>query len=478
MIDLHSLFYPKSVALIGVSDLPIKGATPFLYALRRVQYPNPVYNVNKKRDRVMFDEPAYSSILDIPDEIDYAIVGVPAKEVPEIIQQCSQKGVKFVSIFSSGFSELGTEEGSALERAFLKNAKGLRIIGPNCLGVYCQESRVTISEILEIPEHRGDVAFISQSGGHTGAFFALGEHRGIHFHKVVSLGNQSDLTIQDFIEYFGNDEKISVISVYIERVKDTPRFLEILKDTSRKKPVIFWKGGITEEGLIAAASHTGAIHSSYAIFKSALQQNGGILTSSMEELADLTLGARLLSSHHLGNRIGILVPGGGSCVEMADEATQNGLRLPELSQNTRAKIQSQIQEVNTTTRNPVDLGVMGWFPRVFGKVIKYIAEDPQVDVVIFYFMTERCPSFIERMRDKRLGNAFIRNIRQAQRTTSKPLVAIVPNFIVTNVKITKIRKDFINSLIKIGIPHFSSMGRAANVILKLEKYQRNLTQSS
>ncbi|TFG05079.1 MAG: hypothetical protein EU536_02915 [Promethearchaeota archaeon] len=472
MVDLDPLFYPKSVALIGVSDLPIKGATSFLYALRQVNFPHPVYNVSKTRTKVMYYEDAYPSVLDIPAAIDYAIIGVPAKDVPEAIDQCRQKGVKFVSIFSSGFSELCSPEGIALEHALLNNAGRLCIVGPNCLGVYCQESRITIAEILRIPEHSGDVAFISQSGGHTGAFFTLGEHRGIFFNKVVSIGNQCDLTLQDFIEYFTQDDRIKVISIYLECVKEPQQFLDVLRNTSQRKPVIFWKGGITQEGLTAAASHTGAISSSYNIFKAALSQHGGIVTQSIEELADLTLSARLLAVHPLGVRIGILVPGGGSCVEMTDEAAQHGLQVPELASATQTQLQSLIQEVNTSTRNPVDLGVMGWIPKVFGKSISLMASDPHLDIVSFYFMTERFPSFVERMQDPRLGKEFLRNIKQAQKQSPKPLIAIIPNFVLTDPAITAVRHEFVERLTILKIPHFSSMARAANAIQKLKNYQQ------
>ena len=471
MPDLINLFYPKSIAIIGVSNNPIKGASAFLYALRSVNFPNPVYSVNKTRDKVIFDENAYPTILDIPENIDYAIIGVPAKEVPQVVNECGQKGVKFITIFSSGFSELGTKEGRALEEKFLQNTNSARIVGPNCLGVYCQESRVTITEILNVPEREGEVSYISQSGGHTGSFYLFGTDRGFGFNKVVSIGNQCDLTIQDFIEYYAQDEKTKVISCYLESIKDSPNFFKILQNTTPKKPVIFWKGGQTQEGSLAASSHTGAISSSYTLFKAAIHQSGGIIANSLEELADLTLGSLFLSDKQLGNQIGILVPGGGSCVEMTDEAIRNGLKVPEFSEETKEKIQAQIQEVNTSTRNPADLGVFGWLPIVYSRVLLHVAEDPNIDTVIFYFMTERLPSMIDRMNQRSLGKQFLKNIKKTQRKSDKPFICLLPNIMVADQEITRLRTEFINGLIDLKIPHFPSMERAANVISKLIKYK-------
>ena len=475
MVNLDGLFYPKNaVALVGVSNIPIKGASAFLYALRKVNFPNPIYCVNKNiaKKKVLFNEDTYPSVLDIPAEIDYAIIGVPAKDVLQVIKECSQKGVKFVTIFTSGFSELGTEKGRLLEQEILQYTKnGMRIVGPNCLGVYCQESKVTITEILEVPAQKGDAAFLSQSGGHTSSFFYIGTNRGIPFNKVVSLGNQCDLTLQDFIEYMGFDDQIKVISCYVERLKDINRFFEVLGEVSQKKPVIFWKGGYTKEGIIAASSHTGAISSSYEIFRDAINQHGGIIAESMEELADLTLGARMLATRPLGKRIGLVVPGGGTAVEMTDETIRCGLEVPELPTETRDKILSIIQDVNTSTRNPVDLGVLGWIPDVFAKTIAYLAESP-VDLVVFYLMTERVPDMAERLGDRTLEKSFLRKIKLALKASTKPFICILPNFNVSNPEIAVIRRTLIQGLSDFNIPHFPSMSRAANVISKLIAYQK------
>ncbi|MHA1311797.1 MAG: CoA-binding protein [Candidatus Helarchaeota archaeon] len=477
MVDLNKLFYPENICLIGVSDLPIKGATAHCFALKKLNFEKPMYCVNKRRDKVIFNMKAYHNILEIPEkEIDYVIIGVPNIEIPDIIEECISKHVKFITIFSSGFSELGTKEGIELEDKIVKIARkgGIRIIGPNCLGPFCRESKVTMTEIMEIKDQKvpAQTAFISQSGGHTGSFFGIGENRGFPFNKVVSIGNQCDLTIQDFIEYFTHDNQIKVISIYIEQVKNAKNFCSILSSCAKKKPLIFWKGGETKEGMIAATSHTGAISSSYKVFNAVIRQNGGIVVHSIEELADLTLGSLYLDNKKIGKNVAIMVPGGGSCVEMTDQAAKFGLNIPKLHIETQLEIQKYIQKINTNTRNPIDLGVYGWLPKIYGDVLIEIAKDDQIDVIVFYMMIERLPTFVERIQDKSLDKSFLRNIKRAQKSTSKPFIGIIPNFNVNDIEITKYRKNFIEGLCKLGIPNFESMERAANVISKLLIYKQ------
>ncbi len=472
MVNLDKLFYPKAIALIGVTLTPINGATAHLYALRKVGCEIPIYNISKSRKEVIFGEKAYPSIADVPENIDYVIIGIPRELVPQAVKECRDKGVKFITIFTAGFSESGSEQGMKLEEEILKNAKdGPRLIGPNCLGPYCRESRVTMTECMEIKNDHGEIGFISQSGGHTGSFFYIGENRGFPFNKLVSIGNQIDLTIQDFIDYFGKDDEIKVISSYLEKVKKPTEFLKILRDTTQKKPVIFWKGGQTEQGIIAAASHTGAISSSYNVFKNAIMQNGGIITESFDELADLTLGSLFLAKKPLGENVGIIVPGGGSAVEMTDEADKYGFIVPELKKETQENIQEKIQKINTNTRNPIDMGVLGWIPINFGNTIFFMTQDPNIDIVVFYFMIERVPKFIERMQDKHLVKSFLRNIKKAIKNTEKPIICILPNFVVNQEFETKLRKDFTDGLYKLKIPHFTSMGAAMNALKKIKRYQ-------
>jgi len=472
MVNLDKLFYPNAIALIGVSHAPISGATAHLYALRKVGCEIPIFNISKTRKIVWNEEKAYPSILDVPGHVDYAIIGIPKDVVPQAIKECTEKGVKFVTIFTAGFSEMGTEQGYKLEEEMLENAKGgPRLVGPNCLGPYCRESRVTMTECMEIKHDHGEVSFVCQSGGHTGSFFYIGENRGFPFNKLVSIGNQVDLTIQDFIEYFGQDDGIKVITSYLEKVKKPKQFLRVLRETSLKKPVIFWKGGQTKQGTIAAASHTGAISSSYGVFKNAILQNGGIITESFDELADLTLGSLFLANKPIGKSVGIIVPGGGSAVEMTDEADKYGFLVPELTRETQDKIQEKVQKINTSTRNPVDMGVMGWIPINFGAAVLFLAEDPNIDIVTFYFMIERVPKFIDRMQDKRLVKSFLRKIRQAHKKTDKPIICILPNFVVTEEWETRIRKEFCDGLYKLEIPHFASMGDAMNALKKIRRYQ-------
>jgi N-methylhydantoinase B/oxoprolinase/acetone carboxylase alpha subunit len=169
--------------------------------------------------------------------------------------------------------------------------------------------------------------------------------------------------------------------------------------------------------------------------------------------------------------VGMLVPGGGSCVEMTDEAAKQGLQVPALKRHTQEKIQDQIQKVNTNTRNPVDLGVLGWIPLTFAKAMSLLAADENIDVVAFYFMIERLKDFMQRLGEKSLEQPFLESIGEVVGQSSKAFLCILPNFVVTDQEITRLRKRFIDGLSELKIPHFPSMDRAAKVIKKLIQYK-------
>ncbi|MFX0134415.1 MAG: CoA-binding protein, partial [Candidatus Hodarchaeota archaeon] len=197
MLDFRNLFYPKNIAIIGISHHPLKGEM-LLNTLLVSKYPGTIYLINPKYSE-LFGRKVYPSILDVPEDIDLAIIAVPAESCPEIIKQCSCK-VKFASIFTAGFSELDNKE---LEDKIVKIAKegNIRLLGPNCMGVHCNESRVSFFLRQQVGKI-GNIGFISQSGGHAFTFSNWSVTRALEFNKTVSIGNQCDLTIQDFIEYF------------------------------------------------------------------------------------------------------------------------------------------------------------------------------------------------------------------------------------------------------------------------------------
>ena len=285
-MSLDPLFYPKSVAVIGASDNLGGGKLPYFQILQANGFTGALYPVNPRRVEVSGVK-TYASIDDLPEPVDFAIVAAPVEQSVDIVKAAVRKQIKFIHFFTSGFGETGNLQ---LEQEIIREArKGhLRIVGPNCIGVQCFESKVSF-RLTNLQEGPGSIAFLGQSGGITSSFVAMATTRDIRLNKVVSYGNQIDLRLEDYLEYLADDDKISLIACYVEDIKDVNKFLKALKRTTAKKPVIILKGGKTELGSKAAASHTGAMASNYTIWAAAVRQHGGLLVDNFEELMNLAM---------------------------------------------------------------------------------------------------------------------------------------------------------------------------------------------
>ncbi|MEW6187473.1 MAG: CoA-binding protein, partial [Thermodesulfobacteriota bacterium] len=255
-MNLDRLFFPKSIAVIGASDNLGGGKLPYFQILQNNRFQGALYPVNPKYQTIG-GVPAFPSIDALPEGVDLAIVAAPVQQSLEIIRAAVRKRIKFVHFFTSGFGETGNRQ---LERDLVSEAGkgGVRIVGPNGVGIYCTESRISFGNLIR-DNTPGMVAFLGQSGGITGNFMTTAATRKISLNKVVSYGNQIDLRVEDFLEYFAEDRDIRLIACYIEDIKDSRRFLKALGRTTARKPVIILKGGRTETGAKAAESHTGAL---------------------------------------------------------------------------------------------------------------------------------------------------------------------------------------------------------------------------
>jgi acyl-CoA synthetase (NDP forming) len=267
--------------------------------------------------------------------------------------------VKFAIVHSAGFTELGND-GRVLQKKIVETIlkRGTRVIGPNCMGLYCPEVGInTITSIPSTKEDSGGVAFVGQSGWVTENVLLLGHERGLRFSKVLSIGNQSDLTVEDLLAYLGTDSDTGIIGLYVEGLKRANEFLPLAKEVSRKKPVVVWKAGRTEEGAKATTSHTGSIAGNALAFDAAIRQSGLIAAKNLEEMIDLLVG---FSSPVLprGGKLGLLVEAGGGAVVSADAATVLGFELPILSEELQHSLKSIIESVIPAygaPKNPVDI---------------------------------------------------------------------------------------------------------------------------
>lgn len=356
MKQLDYFFNPKSVAIIGASHKPEKlGYVIFTNFLGNISE-RKVYPVNPDTTPIL-GQKVYRSILQIPDGIDLAVIIIPAKVVPKVLKDCVSKGVKAVIIVSGGFSETG-EEGKKLEIKLKHIIEGtnVRVMGPNCLGVYDPYTKV---DTLFLSRERlgrppiGNIGYISQSGSIGSTILDCLAEEEIGISKFASYENGMDVNECDLIEYFADDKKTKVITIFLEGVKDGKRLIQVARKTSKKKPIVILKGGKSEAGMKAVASHTGSLAGTAKIYSSVFKQTGLIEASNWEELFDFT---KAFSTQPIpnGNRIAIVTDGGGFGVLATDECENHGLKTPEPSEKLKKLLRKSIPTYGSLN-NPIDL---------------------------------------------------------------------------------------------------------------------------
>ena len=355
---LDRLFVPSSLAMVGASKNVEKSGGLFLKDLIASGFKGKLYPVNPRESEILGLR-CYASIADIPGEVDLAIITVPAGLVPQVIAECNQKGVRYAVVHSAGFSELGAE-GLKLEKEMVQSARqgDIRIIGPNCMGIFSPQAGInTIAPRVTFTKEMGPVGFVGQSGWVVENVIEIGYERGLRFSKAVSIGNQSDLTSEDLLEYLANDDDTKVIGFYIEGIKRGREFFQLARQVSKKKPVVVWKSGSSEVGVRAAASHTGSLAGNSVVFDAAMKQSGINIARNLDELIDLLVGftCPVLPA---SRRVGLLVESGGGAVAGADAAEEMGLEVPTLSAEIQEELIDRLEGTIppfSRPRNPVDL---------------------------------------------------------------------------------------------------------------------------
>ena len=376
---MDRILNPMSLAVIGASNSPDKVGYLFMDDLMRRGYKGKLYPVNPRGGTIL-GLPAYAKVNDIPGAVDLAIIAVPPQVVPQVMQDCARKGIPGVMVNAAGFAETGTEAGKALEKEVLSIARaaGMRIVGPNCLGIY--NPRISLG-YLDAPELVGRVGVVAQSGSMTVRIVKFGIEHGVGFSKAISSGNESDLTLVDYIEYFGQDPQTAIIVAYVESIKDGPRFLRIARQVAARKPILIWKAGRTEAGAQAAASHTGALVSSTQVYNAAFQQAGAMAVGSFTALMD---GLLLLDKIGTlpGDRVAIVSGPGGMGVALADACNDMGLSVPPFAPQTQSRLR-EILPSFAGTHNPVDITMAQIINQdLTRQCLKIVDDDPNIDVMI------------------------------------------------------------------------------------------------
>jgi acetyl coenzyme A synthetase (ADP forming)-like protein len=378
---IRLFFEPESVAVIGASRDPSKTGHVILKNIVEGGYKGRIYPINPSASEILGLK-CYKSVLEVPENIDLAVVVVPARLVPSVIDELGVKKVKAAVIISGGFRETGTQEGRRLEEE-LKNkaiSNNVRVLGPNCQGV--NNPHVGLCASWPLIRSRGPLAIVSQSGTIAAAFELWAEEEGIGVSKMAALGNKIDVDETDLLEYLRDDAETRAIAMYIESVRDGRRFLRVATETSLKKPVVVLKSGRTPSGVRAVASHTGSLAGSYAIYYSAFRKAGIAVADTVEELYDIAKGLALLPRTD-GERIQIVTSSGGSGIVSVDYAEMLGLRLASLEESSRESLRSELP-THCIVGNPLDLTGDADAER-YDKVLKVLVKDPNIDVILTIF---------------------------------------------------------------------------------------------
>ena len=464
--ELDFLFNPSSIALVGVSS---NEASPinkmFLSPLLEFGFEGRLYPVNPKGGEVMGMK-IHRSMKDIPGSVDYVVATVPSHSSLQLIQDCIEKEVKSITFYTAGFSETNEEPGLELEEKIkgIAHEGGIRIIGPNCMGIYCPKGG--LSYWPEFPKENGNVAFLCQSGGNSVHLVWMGAPRGLRFSKVISFGNATDLDESDFIEYFTHDRDTEIIAAYIEGIKDRKRFVHALGEAAKEKPVIMLKAGCSESGTRAVASHTGSLAGSDAVWDALCKQLGVVRVYSMEELTDLIVTFALMPPLK-GRNAAIVTVGGGVSVLAADECERYGLHVPPLEKEVRDKLCEFTPVVGNILRNPIDSQLVFWDPSQFANTIKIVSDWDKVDFLISPLIGGVPSEAGPVMSYDVIGE----KISEWKTPTLKPMALVIETS--TRPEVSKRAFSAQQKFTSAGFPVYPTVARAANAISKFIEYHNS-----
>ncbi|MBY8983952.1 MAG: CoA-binding protein [Candidatus Lokiarchaeota archaeon] len=484
-IDFEKLFFPRAIGIIGVSP-DMRGGSFFVRSMKD-SFKGPIYLFNPKiSGEELYGYKIYSSILEINDPIDYVILAIPARLCPKVMEEIGKKGVPFVTVFASGFREVGNE---SLEQELLSVAKqyGVRIIGPNCLGIYNPKSGLQFG--IGQARKSGNFSGVFQSGGIAQNMAQLAVSYGLYVSKFISIGNALDLSPVEFLDYFNNDDYTKIIGLYIENLRSINQgrqFMSIVKECNlNRKPVILWRAGFGEATKKAILSHTGGLAGNNEIWKAVGKQTGSCIVSNSNELAALASAFNLTRLPNSRN-VGVIGIGGGSTIEAIDIFEKNNLTIPSLTEKTINKMKRFIPDVNTNVTNPLDLGGSGIQPNIYYRSIMALDKDPNISSIVFIKDPERFGNFQKLMKEvlrnnpglpnikgMDLNREFIKFISKAKSVSNKPMYCVMLK-INEGFEEYKSRYKFKLKLLNRNVPVFESLDLAGSILDKLNSYREFL----
>lgn len=460
---LDRAFNPKCLVVVGD-----KAATNFRWLRSNMNMEGSLYSVQIDPKEIegikALGVTNFTSIMDVPEPVDLAIVAVPREVTPRILDDLIRKDVAAAHFFTAGFGETHTEKGIQLEKILAEKAEkaNFHLIGPNCMGVLNPRGMLPMGpgqpQPIRAPSDfvAGSVGLISQSGMLAGNLGREAAIQGIKVSKSVSHGNGTVLDSTDFMEYFGQDQQITAIGMYIEGVKDGKRFLKVLKEVTRKKPVVIWKGGRTEAGSHTILSHTDSMSAPKAVWEAAVRQCGALSVSRAEELIDVLQALQYLSPVR-GDRVGITGGSGGQGVAMTDAFFEAGLKIPRLTQDSYDKLAGFFTLIGGSYLNPIDTANdnRGNMPRI----LEILEQDANVDTVVVLigarFGGPQSDNLINTLGEiRKRGNKSVMTLMPLSHTPGEAEQA--------NATLEKLQK--------VGIPAFFSIERGAFALRKAVDY--------
>jgi acetyltransferase len=447
---LDALFKPRSVAIIGASNNPLSIGHIVIKNLLDHNYKGPIYPINPKAKYIKSFR-AYPSISDVPDEVDLVNISIKNTLVPFVLEECGKKGVKFAIVHTAGFKEVG-EEGIELEKQIVKIAHkyGMRVYGPNSQGIQNSDPEISVyANFTFVPMSPGNISIVAQSGG-------VGETLKLHLYNIgkgirmySSFGNEADVSMNEIIDYYGQDEETKVIMVHIETLKDPAGFLEVASRTTAKKPILALKAGKTAEGVVAVSSHTGRLVEQDTLTDAIFKKSGVLRFHSQDDMINTAIA---LSDQAVpkGDRVVIVTNTGGPAIIAVDECISAGLKLAKLSARTKEALRKLVF-AEAIVSNPVDV-VATAGPEQYGGTVEALLRDPGIDSVLLVFVTAPFADC----------EGIARKLRELGKTSKKPIVCQVMTIEKWAEVIRIIREG--------GIPVYDFAETAARVLAAMTKY--------
>ncbi|MBW2623710.1 MAG: CoA-binding protein [Deltaproteobacteria bacterium] len=467
-IDLINFFHPESIAIVGVPRGENRfGGMSFLTSLQGGRYAGRLYPINPKAEELAGLK-SYPNISSLPEVPELTIICISAKYVENVLEECARVGARHIHIFSSGFKEIGTEEGRRLEERIksISREHGLLVIGPNCMGPYCPPSGLT--SWGAIPGQSGPLGIISQSGGITQRLTEYAFSLGVGTEMAVSFGNAAVLDVMDFLAYMAKDDTIKVIAMYLEGVADARQFMELAREINQKKPIIIWKGGETEVGARTVASHTGSMAGRQSLWQSFFKQTGVTQVFSLDEWVDMIMAFSLLPAP-AGKGVFVIGGGGGYSVAHGDACVQAGLSVPLLSETTMESLKRSVPVAGSIAGNPLDMWRTFEDAAYLLEVLKLGYEDQNTDMI----MVDRLiPTRAFHMQSAPDPTREIAEFIHGHRHKKPAVITVNSGGGDTEMasKGTAIRAEFTHA----GIPAYPSLDRAARALFNLYRYYRYL----